>query len=71
MAKNSPFPCDLDSKPAQSVGTPLHPVACAVQSSEQTDTDTNRFNAAFVIYILMSTQPKQFCNMVLNEQFNQ
>ena len=30
MAKNSPFPCDLDSKPAQSVGTPLRPVACAV-----------------------------------------
>lgn len=30
MAKNSPFPCGLDSKPVQSVGTPLGPVACGV-----------------------------------------
>lgn len=26
MAQNSPFPCGLDSKPAQSVGTPQGPV---------------------------------------------
>lgn len=36
MAKNSPFPCGLDSKPVQSVGTPLGPVAYRVQTSEQT-----------------------------------
>ena len=41
MAKNSPFPCGLDSKPVQSVGTPLGPAACGVQTSEQTEINTN------------------------------
>lgn len=30
MAKNSPFPCGWDNKPAQSVGTALGLVACGV-----------------------------------------
>ena len=40
-AKNSPFPCGLDSKPAESVGTPLGPSACGLLTSERTEADAN------------------------------
>lgn len=44
MAKHSPFPCGLDSKPVQSVGTPLGPGACRVSTSEQTKIDAKVSN---------------------------
>lgn len=43
MAQHSPFPCGLDSKPVQSEGIPLGPVAWRVSTSEQTTVDKKNF----------------------------